>query len=88
VQITESCIMLMDPRGTPYDITAAPMWANAKVAKPALQSRRSIKLTGTIAEGLIGSCRRGVVLKDIHWSYSARKCSLPAALVAPATRKP
>jgi hypothetical protein len=78
VQVSESCIMLLDPRGTPYDITAAPAWANVKSAKKALQEHRAIRLTGTFAEGQAGSCRRGVVLKDIRWSFSDHKCASPA----------
>lgn len=82
VQVSESCIMMLGPRGTPYDITAAPAWASAKSAKKALQDHRAIRLTGTFAEGQAGSCRRGVVLKDIRWSYSDHKCASPAAAAA------
>lgn len=81
IKLAENCIVLLDERGTPYDITAAPAWANAKSANRAMQRRLAIRLTGTLAEGESGSCRRGVTLKDIRWSYGNRKCATSAAPV-------
>lgn len=81
VKLSETCFMMLDGRGTPYDISAAPAWANAKAAKSAVERNRAIRLTGTTAEGESGSCRRGIVLKEIRWTFTNRRCAASSAPV-------
>lgn len=76
VQVAKDCLLLLDVRGTPYDITAAPARREPAGGNraPSASRRMKIELTGTVAEGLGGRCRRGVLLNDIHWKYTREKC--------------
>lgn len=77
VQVTSTCVMIVDKNGTPYEITSAPARSDprgSKAAPPSPARHRAVSLDGIFAEGMIGTCKRGVLLKEIRWHYTKEKC--------------
>lgn len=83
VRLSPTCLMVLDKRGTPFEISSAPARSEprgSKAAPPSPDRGLSISLDGVVAEGKIGMCKRGVQLTDIRWHYTKEKCRGASAL--------
>ncbi|HKW98265.1 MAG TPA: hypothetical protein VJN43_11070 [Bryobacteraceae bacterium] len=78
--VEAGCLIVTDAKtGQAYDITAAPSQSPPDGGAPEKPKADllMVDLYGNVCKDCMGTCMQGVILKDIKWRYTRRRCPLP-----------